>query len=106
MEREQSFIQKLLLGDEPVIVATDYVRALPQQISPFVNASMTILGTDGFGRSANRPALRRFFEVDRQHIALAAVEALVQSGALDSKVHTDAIVSLGIDSGAPAPWQV
>ncbi len=104
-QKETSFVQQLLPGDDPVIVATDYVRALAQQISPFVSASMTILGTDGFGRSANRPALRRFFEVDRQHIALAAIESLVQTGAIDKKVHTDAIVALGIDSGAPAPWQ-
>jgi len=102
---EQSFIQQQLAGDDPVIVATDYVRALPQQISPFVDARMTILGTDGFGRSANRPALRRFFEVDRQHIALAAIESLVRGGKLESKVQQDAIVSLGVDPGAVAPWK-
>jgi pyruvate dehydrogenase E1 component len=101
-----SFLQQQLQPEIPVIVATDYVRALPQQIAPFIDAQTTILGTDGYGRSANRPALRRFFEVDRQHIALAAIEALYRQGKLDASVKTEAISSLGIDQHAPAPWTV
>lgn len=89
-----------------MIAASDYVRAVPQQIAAFMPARMTILGTDGFGRSANRKALRRFFEVDRQHVAVAAIEALVRAGAVDVALLRRAIDDLGIDPGAPAPWTV
>lgn len=99
-----SHVEKLLSGDAPVIVATDYVRALPQQISGFVKARLTILGTDGFGRSANREALRRFFEVDRQHIALAAIHALVCEKTLPAETLQKAISELGIDPDQPPPW--
>lgn len=101
-----SHVEVLLQGDAPVIVASDYVRAVPQQIAPFVRAPLTILGTDGFGRSASRKALRRFFEVDRQHVALAAIEALVRQGSLPREVLTRAVSDLGIDPAAPAPWTV
>ena len=87
-----------------MIVATDYVRALPQQIAPFVDANLTILGTDGFGRSANRQELRRFFEVDRQHIALAAIESLVREEKLPQSQLEKALEDLGIDAQANAPW--
>ncbi|OED38970.1 pyruvate dehydrogenase (acetyl-transferring), homodimeric type [Chromatiales bacterium (ex Bugula neritina AB1)] len=100
----KSHIEGLLQGPEPVVVATDYVRALPQQISPFVNARMTILGTDGFGRSANRQALRRFFEVDRQHIALAAIDSLYREETLPLTLLHKAIKDLGINPDASAPW--
>ncbi|MEM8665150.1 MAG: pyruvate dehydrogenase (acetyl-transferring), homodimeric type, partial [Pseudomonadota bacterium] len=99
-----SHVERLLGGTDPIVVATDYVRALPQQIAPFVTGRLSILGTDGFGRSANRGALRRFFEVDRAHIALAAIEALFRDGALAHETLTDAIAQLGIDAAAPAPW--
>ena len=101
-----SHVEKLLVGDKPVIAASDYVRAFPQQISPYIDARMTVLGTDGFGRSANRKSLRRFFEVDRQHIVLAAIESLVRAGSLEQNVLTEAIDKLGIDAKAPAPWTV
>ena len=99
-----SHVEKLLSGAAPVIVATDYVRALPQQISGFVKARLTILGTDGFGRSANREALRRFFEVDRQHIALAAIHALVCEKTLPAETLQKAISDLGIDPDQSPPW--
>lgn len=102
----KSHVENLLAGVAPVIAASDYVRAFPQQIAPYIRARMTVLGTDGFGRSANRQALRRFFEVDRQHIALAAIESLVRDELLDHKVLVNAIESLGIDSNADAPWNL
>lgn len=101
---EESHLARMLPGDLPVIAASDYVRAFPGQIAPFVAAPLTLLGTDGFGRSANRQSLRRFFEVDRQHIALAAIKALVGRGVCDDSVLTKAIADLGIDTGADAPW--
>ena len=60
----------------PVVAATDYIRALPDEIRPWVDAPYTVLGTDGFGRSDYREALRRFFEVDRHHVVVAALHAL------------------------------
>ncbi|MGR3762019.1 alpha-ketoglutarate dehydrogenase [Roseobacteraceae bacterium NS-SX3] len=101
---EQSHVERLLAGDAPVIAASDYVRAYPQQIAPYLSARMRVLGTDGFGRSASRKALRRFFEVDREHIALAAIEALVREGCLERSVLERAISDLGADPAAPAPW--
>ncbi|APX18009.1 pyruvate dehydrogenase (acetyl-transferring), homodimeric type (plasmid) [Phaeobacter inhibens] len=103
---EISHVETLLAGSDPVVIATDYVRALPQQIAPYITAPTRILGTDGFGRSANRKALRRFFEVDRQHIALSAVEALVRDGTLKPAVLKKAVDDLGVDPAAPAPWSV
>ena len=100
----KSYVETLLPGSAPVIAASDYVRAVPGQIAPYIDAKMTILGTDGFGRSASRVALRRFFEVDRQHIALAAIEALVREGSVERHVQAKAIRDLGIDPGANAPW--
>ncbi|MFO7920433.1 MAG: hypothetical protein R6U99_06380 [Nioella sp.] len=65
---------------------------------------MTILGTDGFGHSANCKALRRFFEVDRQNVTLAALETLVRNGDLAPEVLRGAIERLGLDKEADAPW--
>ena len=101
-----SHVEKLLGGDKPVVAASDYIRAFPQQIAPYITADITVLGTDGFGRSANRKALRRFFEIDRQHIALAAIDSLVRDGSLDREILIKAIDTLGIDKNASAPWNV
>jgi pyruvate dehydrogenase E1 component len=64
-----------------------------------------VLGTDGFGRSDSRAALRRFFEVDRQHVVVAALSALVQEGTLEPSVLTSAIERYGIEPGAHAPFE-
>jgi pyruvate dehydrogenase E1 component len=71
-----SHVSTLLGGDAPIVAATDYVRSHAQSIAGYVRAPFTVLGTDGFGRSDTRAALRRFFEVDRQHIVIAALAAL------------------------------
>ncbi|MDX1997628.1 MAG: pyruvate dehydrogenase (acetyl-transferring), homodimeric type [Thermoanaerobaculia bacterium] len=97
-----------LLGDSkaPVVAATDYVRAFPEQIRPWVPARYVTLGTDGFGRSDTREALRRFFEVDRAHIAHAALKALADDGALPASEVAKALGKLGLDAERPAPWTV
>lgn len=99
-----SHVSRILDGNEPIVAASDYVRAFPGQIAPFLSTPMKILGTDGFGRSANRQALRRFFEVDSQHIALAAIESLVRQGEVESAQLEKAIKLFEIDSNAMAPW--
>jgi pyruvate dehydrogenase E1 component len=70
----------------PVIAATDYVRAVPELIRAYVPRRYVTLGTDGFGRSDTRQALREFFEVDRASIVIAALKALVDDRELDSAV--------------------
>jgi pyruvate dehydrogenase E1 component len=71
-----------------------------------VGARYVVLGTDGFGRSDTRAALRNFFEVDRHHIAVAAVSALVANGQLSAQTLQAAITQLGVDVERAAPWTV
>jgi pyruvate dehydrogenase E1 component len=92
-------------NDAPIIAASDYVRAWPGLIAAHVGAPFTALGTDGFGRSDTRAALRRFFEVDRQHIALAALDALRAQGRLPAEVCAQALQRYGLASETPAPWR-
>jgi pyruvate dehydrogenase E1 component len=88
----------------PFVAATDYMRTFADQIRPFVPGSYTVLGTDGFGRSDYRTALRRFFEVDRYHVAVAALKALADEGAVEAAVVQSAIERYGIDPDAAPPW--
>jgi pyruvate dehydrogenase E1 component len=89
----------------PVIAASDYMRAWPGLIAPYVNAPFRVLGTDGFGRSDVRAALRRYFEVDRHNIVLTALRALVDQGMLAPGVIGEAVECYGIDADPVAPWQ-
>lgn len=93
-----------LAGDAPVIVASDYVRAWPQLIASYVDARFIALGTDGFGRSDTRAALRSFFEVDRHQVVLAALDGLVRDGNLPRQVLAEAIERYGLKGDRPAPW--
>ena len=99
-----SHIEHYLSGNAPIIAATDYVRAYPQLIAPYVGGSFLALGTDGFGRSDTRAALRKFFEVDRHHIAVAALSTLVREGTLDRDVMQSAIAGWRVDIASAAPW--
>lgn len=100
----RSHLQELLDGDAPVVAASDYVRAYPQLIASYVGATFVALGTDGFGRSDTRAALRSFFEVDRFQITLSALAALARAGALEPGLVSQAIERYGIDVERPAPW--
>ena len=71
-----------------------------------MSARYVVLGTDGYGRSDSRAALRRFFEVDRNHIAVAALKALADDGQVDQASVSEAIKSLGVDPDKPVPWKV
>ncbi len=90
----------------PVIAATDYVRAFAEQIRAFVPRRYVVLGTDGFGRSDTREKLRRFFEVDRYYVTVAALKALADDGALPASKVAEALKKYGIDATKPAPWTV
>jgi len=105
-EPKVSHVARCLDGALPVIAATDYVRAYPQMIAEHVAARFVTLGTDGFGRSDTRARLRRFFEVDRHHIVLAALDALVREGRIGREVPQAAVDRYQIDPDLPAPWSV
>jgi pyruvate dehydrogenase E1 component len=91
----------------PVIAATDYMRLFAEQIRPLVQPRRyVVLGTDGFGRSDTRDELRRFFEVNPQYIAVAALKALADDGAIPAAKVAEAIAKYGLDPDKPAPWTV
>ena len=90
----------------PVIAATDYMKSYSDQIREFIPASFTVLGTDGFGRSDTREKLRRFFEVSREYIVIAALKALVDQGELEVTVVTNAMRALGVVADKPNPLSV
>jgi pyruvate dehydrogenase E1 component len=98
--RRESYVSSCLAEPYPIVAATDYVVAYPQLIAACVSNPFVALGTDGFGRSDTRSALRRFFEVDRHQIAIAALGAL---GLTESAAN--ALVRYGIESGDIPPWQ-
>jgi pyruvate dehydrogenase E1 component len=98
------YVARCLAGTEGVIVAaSDYVKALPDAIDRWLPRPLTSLGTDGFGRSEGRAALRDFFEVDARHIACSALAALAKDGAIEPAVVTKAIKDLGVNPDKPNP---
>jgi pyruvate dehydrogenase E1 component len=93
----------------PVVASTDYIRAVPDQVRQWVaqgDRSYRTLGTDGYGRSDYRKALRRFFEVDRHYVTVAALSELADAGTIERKVVAEAIEKYGIDADAPMPTTV
>jgi pyruvate dehydrogenase E1 component len=95
-----------VLDERPAVAATDYMRAFADQIRPWVSGPYRVLGTDGFGRSDYRKTLRSFFEVDRRHVALAALTELAAAGEVDQGAPAKAIERYEIDTERPAPWRV
>jgi pyruvate dehydrogenase E1 component len=104
--QQESHLEQCLGGTTPIIAATDYVRAYPQLIASHISARYLALGTDGFGRSDTRATLREFFEVDRQHIVIAALSALVREGHLQRDTVQTALERYAIDVDRAAPWTV
>jgi pyruvate dehydrogenase E1 component len=90
----------------PVIASTDYIRAFADQIRQWVPGRYRVLGTDGYGRSDSRRALRRFFEVDRHYVTVAALRELADEGVVDAERVQDAIDRYEIDPDAPMPTTV
>ena len=87
----------------PVVAATDYMRAFADQIRPFVPGTYKVLGTDGYGRSDYRRSLRRFFEVDRHYVAVAALSALADEGTVPAETVAKAIDRYDIDPEQARP---
>jgi pyruvate dehydrogenase E1 component len=86
--------------DGPIVAVTDFMRAVPDQISRWVPRPYTILGTDGFGRSDTRPALRRHFKIDAENIVVAVLQELAMAGDVKPEVVVDAIKRYGLDPEA------
>ncbi len=100
----ESFVAQSLAGARgPVIASTDYIRLYAEQIRDFVPGHYVTLGTDGFGRSDTREKLRDFFEVDRNHVVVAALKALADEGAIDPSRVAEAIEKYGIDADRANP---
>ena len=90
----------------PIIVATDYMRNYAEQVRKYVPNRYEVLGTDGFGRSDSRAALRTFFEVDASYVVLASLKALVDEGEMNSSVIAQAVEKYGINVNKPNPMTV
>jgi pyruvate dehydrogenase E1 component len=91
-------------GSGPVVAVTDYVRGVPDQVARWVPRPFTSLGTDGFGRSDARAALRRYFEVDAGHVVVATLAALARAGEVDPSEVSAAIRRFDVDPEAAAPF--
>jgi pyruvate dehydrogenase E1 component len=103
----QSYVASCFAGKQgPFVAATDYMKLVSDQIRQWVPGRYTVLGTDGFGRSDGREALRSFFEVDRKAIVVAALKALADDGGVDAHTVATAIADLGVDPEKPAPVTV
>ncbi|HEY7986881.1 MAG TPA: pyruvate dehydrogenase (acetyl-transferring), homodimeric type, partial [Methylophilaceae bacterium] len=103
----ESYVGKLLSKAEgPVIASTDYMRSFADQIRNFITQPYVTLGTDGYGRSDSREALRSFFEVDRYYVVLAALKALADAGKLPAAKAAEAIKKYKIDSNRPNPTTI
>jgi pyruvate dehydrogenase E1 component len=100
----RSHLADCLPKGAPVVAVSDYVRAVPQMIGSYVDSAYTVLGTDGFGRSDTRAALRNFFEVDRHHLVLAALTALVEQGSLERQVCQEAIERYRVQTDREPSW--
>ena len=100
----RSYVEECLAGRPgPVVAATDYVKSFADQIRAFVPGRYRVLGTDGYGRSDYRRNLRRFFEVDRHYVAVAALASLAEDGTVPAATVADAIARYGIDPDKPDP---
>jgi pyruvate dehydrogenase E1 component len=103
----KSHVEECLVPRQgPIVAATDYMRAFADQIRPYVPRRYVCLGTDGFGRSDYRVALRRFFEVDRYYVAVAALKALADDDTLPQSKVESAISKYGIDPEKSPPWKM
>jgi pyruvate dehydrogenase E1 component len=102
---KKSYLEEVLEGAEgPFIAASDYVRALAEQLTPWIPGDYFVLGTDGMGRSDTRESLRRHFEVDAESITIATLSRLAKANVLEPKDVQDAISQLGYDAEKPNPY--
>jgi len=104
---EKSYAEKCLENrDGPIIAASDYVRSFADQIRPYISKPFYSFGTDGYGRSDGRKKLRKFFEVDKEHIVTYALSALAKEQLIPSKYAEKAIKKYNIDKNKPIPTKL
>lgn len=103
-KKEKSFVQKLIDNKDPIIASSDYTRAYPQLISSYLPNSFVALGTDGFGRSDTRENLRKFFEIDKLQIVIAALDALCDQEEIPKSVLKSALKKYNISGNSEDPW--
>jgi pyruvate dehydrogenase E1 component len=102
-----AYVAKILPpGTGQIVIASDWIRAYPDLVAPWLPASRIVLGTDGFGRSDTRETLRRLFDIDAAHIASAALVGLSRSGTLPLAEVEAAAVELGVDPSDPDPMDL
>jgi pyruvate dehydrogenase E1 component len=103
-KRRFPYVTRMLAGASgPVVAVTDYMKAVPDQVARWVPGTFIPLGTDGFGRSDTREALREFFEVDAANVVVAVLSGLADQGKIDPALVQDAIARFGIDPDSPDP---
>jgi pyruvate dehydrogenase E1 component len=102
-EKTPYVVQALGKAAGPIIAASDYMKSLPDALSPWLGSRLVSLGTDGFGRSDNREHLRRHFEVDAESIVAAALSKLAREGVIKPKVAEKAFAELGLSTEGAGP---
>ena len=104
---EKSYVEKCLSArDGPIIAASDYVRSFTDQIRPYLSKTFYSFGTDGYGRSDGRKKLRKFFEVDKEHIVTYTLSALAKEQLIPSKYAEKAMKKYNIDKNKPIPTEL
>ena len=102
--KREPYVTELLNSHEgPVVAVTDSMKSVPDQIARWVRQPFVSLGTDGFGRSDTREQLRRFFEVDTEHIVVATLSALADMGEMKPEKVADAIKRYAVEPDRPSP---
>ena len=102
-EKKSTLDEIIVDLESPIITATDYMKSFAEQIATFLPNKFISLGTDGFGRSDSREALRDFFEIDRNHIVVAALKALTEKQEIEKSVLLSAIKKYKIMNDKPNP---
>ena len=106
-KKKKSYIEECLGNTEgPILAASDYMRLNSDQIRPYLEKSFYSLGTDGYGRSDTRKNLRKFFEVDREHIVAYSLSVLAKEQLVPSKYAKEAIKKYNIDPEKPIPTKL
>ena len=103
-KKEKSFIQQLINNDYPIVASSDYGRAYSQLISSYLSNPFIALGTDGFGRSDTRANLRNFFEIDKSHIVISALDVLSDKEKIDKSLLKRALKTNSININSEHPW--
>ncbi len=106
-ENKKSYLEECLSNEDgPILASSDYMRLYSDQIRPYLEKSFYSLGTDGYGRSDTRQNLRKFFEVDKEHIVTYSLSVLAKEQLIPSKYAKDAIKKYNIDSEKPIPTKL